>query len=147
MSNILPVPHFRQLNDGYCLPACTQMVLAYWGIQRDQAVLAQQLYMLPGAGTPGSRLRLLASPQLEVFYGEGTFADLEAAVAVRVPPIVLVHTNQLPYWQQAFAHAVVVIGIEGTGVVLHDTAVRVSRGDFELAWDEMANLYGLLRKK
>lgn len=128
------------------------MVLAYWGMPQKQAWLAQQLNMLPGAGTPGSRLRLLASPTLDVLYGEGTFADLEAALFVGVPPIVLVYTGQLPYCQAAFAHAVVVIGIEGTDVVLHDpaveqTAVRVSRGDFDLAWDEMANLYGLLRKK
>jgi formylglycine-generating enzyme required for sulfatase activity len=23
---------YRHLTDGYCLPACVQMVLAYWGI-------------------------------------------------------------------------------------------------------------------
>jgi len=33
MSNdLLQVPHRLQLSDGYCLPACVQMVLAYWGI-------------------------------------------------------------------------------------------------------------------
>ncbi|MBE7469862.1 MAG: hypothetical protein DPW09_20670 [Anaerolineae bacterium] len=42
MSNSLPIPHRPQLADGYCLPACVQMVLAYWGIERDQAELAVQ---------------------------------------------------------------------------------------------------------
>ncbi len=80
----LKVPHHRQIDDGYCLPACVQMVLqvpegggvdelyclpacvqmvlAYWGIERDQSSLAKQLGVIEGAGTPGSRLFLLVSP-------------------------------------------------------------------------------------
>jgi hypothetical protein len=57
-----------------------QMVLAYWGIERDQADLVGQLQMIPGAGTPGNRVRLLASDTLEVFYGQGEFADLQTAI-------------------------------------------------------------------
>lgn len=80
MSEILPVPHRLQLADGYCLPACVQMILAYWGIEREQDDLAKQLQMVVGAGVPGNRVRLLASKTLEVFYGEGEQADLEAAL-------------------------------------------------------------------
>ena len=50
----LPVPHYRQLNDGCCLPAWVQMVLAYWNIERRQQALARQLHMVPDAGTPAS---------------------------------------------------------------------------------------------
>ncbi|MCB0088080.1 MAG: C39 family peptidase [Caldilineaceae bacterium] len=35
MSSSLSVPHFPQQADGYCLPACVQMVMAYWGIDRS----------------------------------------------------------------------------------------------------------------
>ena len=31
-SNFLNVPHYPQTDDGYCLPACVQMVLAYLGL-------------------------------------------------------------------------------------------------------------------
>jgi predicted protein tyrosine phosphatase len=79
MSNILPVPHRRQLADGYCLPACVQMVLAYWGIERDQPDLARQLHMIAKAGTPGSRILSLASATLEVVYRSGDLTDLRSA--------------------------------------------------------------------
>ena len=98
MSDILPVPHRRQLADGYCLPACVQMVLAYWGIKRDQPDLARQLQMIAKAGTPGSRVRLLASATLKVAYRSGSLADLRAALSQGVPPIMLVYTGELPYW-------------------------------------------------
>ena len=31
----LSVPHIQQIEDGYCLPACVEMVLAFYGIQRS----------------------------------------------------------------------------------------------------------------
>ncbi len=43
MSGILSVPHFRQSVDGYCLPACARMVLAYLGINRSEAEISQVL--------------------------------------------------------------------------------------------------------
>lgn len=152
MSNTLSVPHRRQLADGYCLPACVEMVLAYWGIEQKQSDLAEQLQLIPGAGVPGNRVRLLASNTLEVFYGQGEPADLQAALAAGKPPIVLVHTAELPYWTEAAAHAVVLLGMDESGVVVNDpgvteAATEISVGDFLLAWDEMANLYAVISKK
>jgi ABC-type bacteriocin/lantibiotic exporter with double-glycine peptidase domain len=152
MSNTLPVPHRQQLADGYCLPACIQMVLAYWGIEQDQSDLARQLQMVAKAGTPGSHVHLLASATLEVTYRSGELADLRAALDQGVPPIMLVYTGELPYWDQATAHAVVLVGIEGGSAVLNDPGMRqaaaqVPLDDLLLAWDEMANLFALLRPK
>ena len=50
------------------------------------------------------------------------------------------------------AHAVVITDMGEAEVLLNDPGVEhgpisVSFGDFYLAWDEMANLYGLIRKK
>lgn len=159
MSKLLPVPPKFQLADGYCLPACIQMVLAYWGIERDQSDLARQLRLIPRAGVPGSHVRWLASDRLDVTYRSGNLADLTAALDQGVPPILLVHTSQLPYWNQATAHAIVLLGIEpapsvaegNDQVVLNDPGasqapVRASLSDLMLAWDEMANLYALIRK-
>lgn len=90
MSTSLLVPHYPQQADGYCLPACAQMVLAYWGVNRSQNRLARQLNTIRGAGTPGSRLLNLASRSLDVQYDSGTLDDLRAAIAQGVPSIVLV---------------------------------------------------------
>jgi len=151
MSKILPVPHYLQLDDGYCLPACVQMVLAYWGIERKQADVAKQLGLIPGVGVPGNRIKMLASRKLKVFYGAGDLSDLKTALDQEIPPIVLVHTGELPYWKQATAHAAVLLGMDNQLVYLNDPAIAqgtiaVSLGDFELAWDEMATLYASISK-
>ncbi|MCB0097821.1 MAG: peptidase C39 family protein [Caldilineaceae bacterium] len=152
MSSSLSVPHFPQQADGYCLPACVQMVMAYWGIDRDQSKLARELRTIVGAGTPGSRLLHLASRSLDVHYGEGVIDDLRSALNQGIPPIVLVNTMHFPHWQLQTAHAVVITDMGEAEVLMNDPGVEhgpisVSFGDFYLAWDEMANLYGLIRKK
>lgn len=86
MSSILQVPHRPQLADGYCLPACVQMVLAYWGIEQDQTRLARQLGMIRGAGVPASRLRRLNSQRLAVAYQSGPLAELRTAIDQGIPP-------------------------------------------------------------
>lgn len=148
----LPIPHHPQSADGFCLPACAQMVLAYWGIRHRQGWLARELQTIPGAGTPGSRLRNLASRTLAVHYGEGTPHDLRAALAQAIPPITLVNTKHLPHWQLQTAHAVVLLAMDDNHVMINDPGMAQSRlvlgvDDFLLAWDEMANLFALIRKR
>ncbi len=150
MLTSLSVPHHLQLADGFCLPACAQMVLAYWGIRRSQDRLAKQLKTIPGAGTPGSRLRNLASRNFDVHYGEGTLNDLQTALAQAIPPIVLVNTKHLPHWQLEAAHAVVLLAINDNQVMVNDPGMDQGRliiglDEFLLAWDDMANLFGIIR--
>lgn len=152
MSKVLSVPHVLQLDDGYCLPACVQMVLAYWGIKSDQHSLGRQLQIIHGAGVPAPRLLWLAGDKLDVTYRSGTMTDLENALRQDVPPIIPLHTSQLPYWDKGFAHAVVVTGIDAETIFVHDPAkaqpaIAVSQGDFLLAWDEMDNRLALLQPK
>jgi hypothetical protein len=128
------------------------MVLSYLGIEREQADLAKQLQLIAEVGTSGNRVRLLASKTVEVFYGEGQLADLQSALIGGNPPIVMVHTSQLPYWEQDTPHAVVLLGMDETSVIVNDpgkaqAAISISVGDFELAWDEMANLYALITRR
>ncbi len=150
MSSILPVPHKSQLADGFCLPACAQMVLAYWGIERDQPELAHLLGTVKRAGTPGSRILTLAAiGPLHIIYRSGELADLRAAIDHGIPPIALVYTHTLPHWTISTAHAVVVTGFEGDAVVINDpgmpvSATRVPVDNFLLAWDEIANLYAAI---
>jgi hypothetical protein len=127
------------------------MILSYWGLEQPQSAIAKQLETIEHAGTPASRVKRLASAHLEVTYTSGKLSDLEIALNQRIPPIVFVNTSELSYWSEATAHAVVLLGIEQSMVTLHDPAksnspIQTSLGDFQLAWDEMSNLYALLRK-
>ncbi|RIK40099.1 MAG: hypothetical protein DCC55_15975 [Chloroflexi bacterium] len=152
MPNALPVPYRPQLADGYCLPACAQMVLAYWGIERDQKKLAQQLRTIPGVGTPASNLLRLATRSIDVVFGSGTLADLHTALVQYAPPIAMVKTQMLPYWEIDMAHAVVILAMDEHSVVLLDPAkgpdaIQIDLGYFDLAWEEMVHLYGVIRRK
>jgi hypothetical protein len=46
----LPLPHKPQKGDGYCLPACVQVVLAYLGISRSQDAIIKTLGLNPPFG-------------------------------------------------------------------------------------------------
>ena len=43
MSDVLPVPHFQQSSEGFCLPACARMILGYLGLEQDEASVGQIL--------------------------------------------------------------------------------------------------------
>ena len=60
MMAILPVPHYQQSKEGYCLPACARMVLAYLGIERTEAEISQ-LLGTRGIGTPGFAIQRLTA--------------------------------------------------------------------------------------
>jgi ABC-type bacteriocin/lantibiotic exporter with double-glycine peptidase domain len=152
MPNVLPVPHRLQLADGYCLPACVQMVLAYWDIHRDQAEVAKQLKTVPGVGTPASNLLRLRSRRLEVTFGSGNTSDLRAALLQGIPPIAMVKTQMLPYWDIDTAHAVVLLAMDDLSVTVHDraksqAAIQFNLGYFELAWEEIVHYFGVIRRK
>ena len=69
MSSILPVPHFQQSDEGYCLPACARMVLSYLELERDEADLSQILGT-KRYGTPSFAIERLSDPDIEVIYQE-----------------------------------------------------------------------------
>ena len=75
---MLPVPYAAQINDSACLPACAQMVLAYYGRKVSQPQLIR-LLGTTDAGTPFSRLPLLSQLGATVDLGtNGTLAELQA---------------------------------------------------------------------
>ena len=42
---------FKQMGPGYCGPACVQMILEYFGVEKDQKTLALDLGCTPATGT------------------------------------------------------------------------------------------------
>jgi ABC-type bacteriocin/lantibiotic exporter with double-glycine peptidase domain len=143
----LPVAYHRQRADGYCLAACAQMALDYWGIAADQEALARQLGVEPGVGAPARRIERLGSPDLAVIYESGEWDIVPAWLAGNTPLIAMIQAGELPHWQgDCFQHAVMVVGCDASQVWLLDPAARpdplaVSIDEFMLAWGEMDYRY------
>lgn len=153
MANILNVPHYPQETDGLCLPACIQMVLAYWGISIPQKELARRLGTRPHIGTPHRRITHLQFTGLTIHHAaDGDLATLRDYLSRAIPLIVFVQTADLPYWNEhPSRHALVVIGMERNTITVIDpgttsTPHTVPVGDFLLAWDEMDATYAIIAR-
>lgn len=150
----LAVPHRKQADFGYCLPACAEMVLTFFGVARSQVELAQQLGMIPGVGVPASRVARLASAEIAVERKIGSEAELLEALSNGIPPILEVMTGDLPYWTEDTSHVLLVAAVETEAgeriAVVNDPAFdapkRVQFENLLLAWDEKDNYVTLMRK-
>ncbi len=152
MVNLLKVPFRPQQSDGNCLPACAQMVLAYYGIERSQQRLASLLSVRPNIGTPAPTIQRIQSHSIAVAYGPASLQKVEDATANGLPAIAFIQAGELPRWRsQRFQHAVVVVGVDVEKVYILDPAGElspeaISTGDFMLAWDEMDNLCTIVHR-
>lgn len=141
---MLSVPYAAQIDDGACLPACAQMVLAYLGRSVKQAQLIR-LLGTTDAGTPFSRLRLLSQFGIEVdLHTDGTLAELRG----RLPAIVALHSDWLSDQQVTGQHAVVIVAMDDSNVTVLDPAkdknpVQLSNDEFLAAWIEMDSVFAV----
>jgi ABC-type bacteriocin/lantibiotic exporter with double-glycine peptidase domain len=144
----LNVPHLRQVELGWCLPACVAMVTAYWQHPLLQADVARWLGTR-GVGTPSSRIQRLTQHGLEVIYRTGSLEELATWINQGVPCILFLRTGELPYWQVDTPHAVVLAGLEANSAYLFDPAVEtapiaVPLDDLMLAWSHFDYTYAVL---
>lgn len=98
-----------QSADGQCLPACARMVLAYLGFELTEAEIGR----IMGAkeyGTPSFAIQKLTVLGVQVNYQEWSFPALLAALQNQQPLIIFVQTGFLDYYQEDFAHALVIVG-------------------------------------
>lgn len=151
MPELINLPYSYQAEEGYCLPACAQMALAYLGVPRSQHELARQLGVQRHVGAPASNLVRLRTAKIDVFFGaEADIDSIRQWLAHGLPVIALVQTNQLAYWGGETAqHAVVVVGMTDRLVCLLDPAqseavITVPIEEFWLAWDEMGLMFGVI---
>ncbi len=152
MTNIrLPVAHREQADAADCLAACAAMVLDYMEVPFAYERLLK-LLRVQWFGAFGSGLRALEQLGVEVIYKQGTLTELREHLLNNRPPIALVETGELPYWNQSTLHAVVVSGMDEGHVYLNDpgfpeSPVQVSLGDFGLAWFERDEFYAALMRR
>ncbi len=149
---ILPVPHLQQRRRGECLVACAAMSLVYLGLSVKYDPLVKLLEIRPDIGTPAYNIQKLAKLGLQVIYRQGTLTELRQHIRNNTPCITFVKTAELPYWDAATDHAVLVVGFDERYVYLNDpefdlAPLRVSQGDFGLAWLERDEYYAVVSKR
>ncbi len=104
----------------------------------------------PDIGAPFSNIVNLQQLGFSVGYRQdGTLATLYRLLTYGWPCLTAVDTGELPYWQQSVGHVVVLVGMEVGYVYLNDPSLpdapmRVSMGDFYLAWYEQKLTYAVL---
>ncbi len=137
---LLSVSHFEQSRDGFCLPTCLRMVLAYRGQVISEATLARRLQTTP-FGTPLSNARRLQSQRINVNITSLTVEQLQQHLLQNIPVIVRVWTEMLTYWNEDTSHVAVVVGLDEESVYLNDPAFTdapqlVVWDSFLAAWAE-----------
>ena len=144
----LSVPHLKQDEPGWCLPACVAMVAAYHQQPLLQADVARWLGT-HGGGTPASRVQRLTQRGFEISYGTGALADLETWLNRQVPPILFIRTGELSYWTIDTPHVVVLAGLSSDQATLFDPGVEtapmtVGSDELRLAWSHFDYTYAAL---
>jgi ABC-type bacteriocin/lantibiotic exporter with double-glycine peptidase domain len=133
MNAILPVPHFQQSAEGYCLPACARMALAYLGVQQAERELSRTLATRQ-YGTPSYAIQKLANKRLQVVYQEWSVPELLLRLEQGQPLIVFVRTLFLDYYEDDFAHALVIVGAEPQECFLVHDPLQ-GNGPYGTRWD------------
>ena len=130
---LLPVPHFEQAKDGTCLPACVQMVLAYWGNELTEQELISILDT-QSFGTPISNVKRLEKQGYQISVASLTVSQLKDHLLTQKPLICRVWTVMLDYWSdEVTSHVVVVVGFDENQVYLNDPAIEISPQT--ISWD------------
>lgn len=140
-TTILPVPFFQQSTTGYCLPACARMVLAYLEVEHTELEISKVLGTRK-MGTPSFAIERLTAWGYQVEYRSWSPEELLPVLTQGQPMIVFVQTGFLDYWDENFAHAIVVVGAtDNEQFWVHDPAqqqgpLKVSLNGLFAAWGE-----------
>ncbi len=132
----MSLPFFFQETSESCVAACLRMVLAYWGIKENEAVLRECCQTTHLGTTFPDAAQCARGFGLQVDEVSGvTWGDLQSWLSNDIYPILSV--NLFPLEARWAAHAVVVEKADGQEVVYLDPLFgrRVAdRISFEQAW-------------
>jgi ABC-type bacteriocin/lantibiotic exporter with double-glycine peptidase domain len=133
MSTVLPLHHIQQPAEGYCLPACVCMMLAYLGLEYPEPEV-NHIFGAHESGTPSFAVQRLSVLGLQVIHREWSVSQLLRALDTDQPVILFVRTGFLDHWKKDVAYAVIAVGAEeGQRFWLHDPAL--SSGPVTASWD------------
>ena len=147
----LNVPHFKQEFEYPCFAAAARMVLAFFGRQHTEAELRAAMNTNSG-GTRARDFLGLATVGVEVSFVTADLTGLVAFLTSGQPPIALLDTTSLPYWQKICNHVAVVVGVDDSWVYLNDpyfdtAPQRVSHADFLLSWSSNVCTVAIVRPR
>lgn len=144
MLNLLPVKPFQEtLHISRCGPASLKMVLAYYGVERTEAELAELCETDPEQGTSDQAIQKAVESfgfTVEI-KNNSTFADIQAWLDKKVPVIVNWFTRgRTDYSEEEVpdGHLSVVVGLDAEYIYLQDPEVgklrKIARDDFMKVW-------------
>jgi predicted double-glycine peptidase len=153
----LAVPDVRQATDYTCSASALQAVLAYYGVEMREDVLARELGATPEDGAPPEAIvRVAVAHGLAATKRENmTVEDLAAQIARGNPVIVEIQawsdaprTSWADDWDDG--HYAIVIAIDGDRLVFEDPSVLGSRAvllrkEFEERWHDIDGGYRNVR--
>jgi len=145
----LAVPDVRQSTDFTCSASALQAVLAYYGVEVREDMLAKELGATPEDGAPPEAIvRVAIAHGVSATKREHmTVDDLAAQIAGRNPVIVEIQawsdaprTSWADDWDDG--HYAIVVAIEGDRLVFEDPSVLgsravLSRREFEERWHDI----------
>lgn len=150
----LKIPHFKQELSNSCLPACTRMLLNYFGIQKHEQEIRMLLKTKPAGTNPLNVVRL-REWDVDAFVTFSNLDELKGYLTQKKPPIVLLWTGELNYWNSNenldYLHAVVIIGYENETMLVNDPAFSehpqsISIHEFLEAWSYSQQMLILIEK-
>lgn len=133
---VIGLPPVRQDARYTCGPACVAAVAGYWGVGLTE--FKTRIATAPGDTTGKDLQEMAEALGLRAFVFQGSFADLQDNLRHGRPVIVMLPRPPDPAWRRAGwlgaaalalsehlphpPHWVVVIGVVGSDVVVHDPA-------------------------
>src|SRR5712692_7861026 len=131
----LAVSHRQQHTEADCLPACAEIVLDYLRRHEPYERLVEVL-STTAYGTPAENMLRLDQLGVTVSLRSRSIDEIRVHLQNNLPIIAFVNTADLPYWDVAVDHAVVVVGMDDDSVHVNDpyfesAPQKVSRSDFE----------------
>jgi ABC-type bacteriocin/lantibiotic exporter with double-glycine peptidase domain len=144
MSSFLSVQPFQEtLHAGMCGPASLKMVLAYYGVEKTEAELAELCGTDPNLGTDDLSIKRAAEGlgfNVEI-QNKSTFDDVKKWLDKKVPVIVNWFTRGRTDYDVSEVpdgHLSVVVGLDDEYIYLQDPEIgelrKISRDDFMGVW-------------
>lgn len=141
---LLEVKLFQEtLHGGYCGPASLKMVLAYYGVEKDEEEVAQKCGRDPDLGTDAESLKKAAAEygfKVEI-QSNASFDDIQRWLDKKVPVIVNWFTRgRADYGDSEVpdGHYSVVVGLDDKHIYLQDPEIgkvrTLDRDDFMRVW-------------